>query len=241
MLASDFADMGNQAKSVIAAGADSLHLDVMDGHLVPNISFGPPVIASLRKFVGNDVFLDCHMMVSNPLQWVKAIKDAGGNQYTFHIEAAADEETGESRAAAVCNAIRDAGMAVGVAMKPGTPASDVSSIIALVDVVLVMTVEPGFGGQSFMPHMMPKVLELRTAHPSLDIQVDGGLGPSTIDAAAKAGANMIVAGSACFKPGVPPEEPIGIMRASVLKHGHGKEEAGYQQSKPDEAPASQGS
>jgi len=113
-------------------------------------------------------------------------------------------------------------MKVGIALKPGTAVSAVAPFVTLVDMVLVMTVEPGFGGQSFMPNMMPKVLELRRAYPELDIEVDGGLGPSTIDAAAKAGANMIVAGSSVFKPGVDPREPIGVMRASVERHGHGR-------------------
>jgi ribulose-phosphate 3-epimerase len=220
MLASDLADLGREAKSVIAGGADSIHLDCMDGHFVPNLSWGPPVISCLRKSVGKDVFIDCHMMVSNPLQWVKPVKDAGGNQYTFHIEACG---TDDSNAASVCAAIRDAGMKVGIAIKPGTPVSAIASFVNLVDMVLVMTVEPGFGGQSFMPNMMPKVLDLRTQHPTLDIQVDGGLGPSTIDAAAKAGANMIVAGSACFKPGLPPSVPITEMRRSVFKYGRGED------------------
>lgn len=217
MLACDFAKMGEEAKSQVAGGADFIHLDVMDGNFVPNLSMGMPVISSLRKCVGDDIYFDCHMMVANPLQWVKPIKESGGTQYTFHIEAAGD------KAKDVCCAIRDEGMKVGVALKPGTPATAISQIISLVDVVLVMTVEPGWGGQSFMPNCMPKVLELRTSYPELTIEVDGGLGPSTIDQAAKAGANMIVAGSACFKAGVPRHEPIDVMRHSLLKYGHGKE------------------
>ena len=120
-----------------------------------------------------------------------------------------------------CRLINEHGMKVGVALKPGTGVEAVASVIALVDMVLVMTVEPGFGGQSFMPNMMPKVLSLRTDYPELNIQVDGGLGPNTIDEAAAAGANLIVAGSAVFKPGVDPSEPISRMRASVAKLGNG--------------------
>jgi ribulose-phosphate 3-epimerase len=116
-------------------------------------------------------------------------------------------------------------MKVGVALKPGTGVEAVVPFLALIDMVLVMTVEPGFGGQSFMPNMMPKVLSLRTDHPELDIQVDGGLGPNTIDEAAAAGANLIVAGSAVFKPGVDPSEPIGVMRRSVLRLGQGQADA----------------
>ena len=112
-------------------------------------------------------------------------------------------------------------MQVGVAIKPGTGVEALSAVIALVDIVLVMTVEPGFGGQKFMPNCMPKVLALRTEHPELDIQVDGGLGPATIDAAAAAGANLIVAGSSVFKPGIDRSVPIEQMRRSVLKLGQG--------------------
>lgn len=219
MLASDLADLGAEARRVIDAGADSIHLDIIDGNFAPNITWGPPVVASLRKSLPAEVFFDCHMMVSNPLQWVEPIREAGGNQYTFHIEAAGEAE---GAALEVCKAVRAAGMKVGVALKPGTPFAALANIVALVDVVLVMTVEPGFGGQSFMLNMMPKVLEIRTEHPALDIQVDGGLGPSTVDAAAKAGANMIVAGSSVFKPGTDPKVPIGMMRASVEAHGNGK-------------------
>ena len=115
--------------------------------------------------------------------------------------------------------IRENGMEVGVAIKPGTGVEALSAVIALVDIVLVMTVEPGFGGQKFMPNCMPKVLALRNEHPDLDIQVDGGLGPATIDTAAAAGANLIVAGSSVFKPGIDRSEPISVMRRSVLKFG----------------------
>merc|ERR1719329_1200359 len=142
--------------------------------------------------------------------------DSGGDQYTFHIEAIEPADV-----PSLCAAIRDSEMSVGVAVKPGTAVDAVREFVSLVDMVLIMTVEPGFGGQKFMPNQMPKVLTLRTEFPDLNIEVDGGLGPSTIDYAAKAGANMIVAGSACFKPGEPPEQCIAFMRRSVQKHGNG--------------------
>jgi ribulose-phosphate 3-epimerase len=165
----------------------------MDGHFVPNLTFGAPVIKCLRN--KTDAIFDVHLMVSNPTIWINDMADAGANRFTFHIETA---ELGVNVKDTIA-AVKSKGMAVGLAIKPNTPVESVIPYIDDLDQVLVMTVEPGFGGQSFMVDMMPKVLYLRENYPSLNIQVDGGLSPSTIALAASAGANMVVAGSAVFK------------------------------------------
>lgn len=135
----------------------------MDGHFVPNITWGPPVIKHLRRNLPG-VFFDCHMMVANPEQWVEEIANAGGDQYTFHIEATKD-------AKALVAQIKATGMKAGIALRPGTPVEEVLPYVDDVDMVLVMTVEPGFGGQKFMADMMPKVEFLRAKYPTLDIEV----------------------------------------------------------------------
>ncbi|XP_065878465.1 ribulose-phosphate 3-epimerase, cytoplasmic isoform isoform X1 [Euphorbia lathyris] len=178
-------------------------------HFVPNLTIGAPVIESLRKHT--KAYLDCHLMVTNPHDYVDAFAKAGASGFTFHIEASR-ENWGE-----LIQKIKSKGMRPGVSLKPGTPIEDIYPLVECeipVEMVLVMTVEPGFGGQKFMPSMMDKVKALRKKYPSLDIEVDGGLGPSTIDIAAAAGANCIVAGSSVF--GAPePAHVISLMRKSV--------------------------
>lgn len=200
LLAADFADLKSDIRKVEGT-ASMLHVDVMDGHFVPNISIGVPVVASLRKCT--DLLLDTHLMISRPQDYIEAFAKAGSDLLCFHLEADCDVRD-------TIALIRSCGKQAAVAIKPSTPAEAVLPYVEQLDMVLVMTVEPGFGGQSFMPAMMEKVRAIRAyadrVHPDLDIQVDGGINRETAPVAVQAGANVLVAGSFVFGSAQPAEE-----------------------------------
>lgn len=190
VLASDFANLEAELKKCSDGGAELIHLDVMDGHFVPNISIGAPVIAALDKVC--DTPFDVHLMISDPLFYIDDFIKAGADIITFHVECESDiEKTIDKIVCAGCKAA--------LAVKPNTPIEAVYPYLDKLSMVLVMTVEPGFGGQSFMESTMPKIKELRAKCPELDIQVDGGINADTVKIAGRAGANVFVAGSAVFK------------------------------------------
>lgn len=194
ILAADFACLGKEIKEVEEAGAKWLHLDVMDGKFVPCVSFGMPVITSLRKV--SNLFFDVHLMIEEPERYIKEFKEAGADMLTVHAEACRHLDR-------VLHEIHNAGMKVGIALNPGTSLSAIEEVLGLADMILIMTVNPGFGGQKFIPYTADKIRRLKKMledrNLTADIQVDGGIGKDTLETVMDAGANIFVMGSAVFR------------------------------------------
>ncbi|WP_307325521.1 ribulose-phosphate 3-epimerase [Microbacterium sp. SORGH_AS_0862] len=215
ILAADFVNM--QAELGRISGADFVHVDVMDNHFVPNLTFGPQMVERVQAT--SPVPLDVHLMIDDPDRWAPGYAELGAASVTFHLEAAADP-------VALARRLREIGARAGVAIKPGTSEEPLLELLHEFDQILVMTVEPGFGGQSFMPETMPKLARLADAARRVDsavwLQVDGGIAPATIEQAASAGADTFVAGSAVFGAADPDAAIAGLraQAADARMHRH---------------------
>lgn len=217
LLACDFAQMDAELAALSQAGVRIVHLDVMDGHFVPNLTYGPPVIASWRK--ASTAIFDAHLMIADPARYLDAFLEAGCDQLTVHIEVLPDPQP-------VLRAIRAAGAKAGLALNPPTPIERVLPFLGEVDSVLVMSVMPGFGGQAFDPSSLSKIERLRSESPRLTIAVDGGIHEQTAPLVVAAGAGHLVAGSAVFRSGVSHTEAIAALtRAAGSRSNRGERPA----------------
>jgi ribulose-phosphate 3-epimerase len=211
VLAADFSRLGEQIEGLKKAGCRLLHVDVMDGHFVPNITIGVPVVRSLRQ--ATDLTLDCHLMISEPDRYIEAFAEAGADMISVHQEATPHLDR-------TLTAIRDAGAQAGVVLNPATPVDTLSEVLPQVDFVLVMSVNPGFGGQTFIPSALRKLEQLKTRRAErgggFRLEVDGGIGVENIGEAVKAGADILVAGTSIFHAADPSERFTELQRAASL-------------------------